>query len=789
MKNQNNRITKLKKQYFKHKPILCHERPLATTIAYMENENNPTIIKKAKAFKKHCEVKTTLIQDNELIVGNAGSKPRAGIFCPEIIWGWVEKELGTLEKREFDPYFATDETKEVLKKEVFPYWKNKSLEEYVISNLPEETSKITVNSPIIFLGEKLDSGPGQIGSDYQNILKKGFSGIKKEALKKLEQLDPTKRNSSYNFLKAVCICCDGIITLAKRYAHSAKILADMESSYTRKEELLKIANICEWVPAHPARNFHEALQAFWFGQIGLNIEANAPSYSPARFDQYIYPYLKKDLDSGLITMKEAQELLECLWIKLSEVVWLSGEDTARYWAGYMPYQLLTVGGTNSEGEDITNKLSYMCLDASINIRLFQPTISILVGPETPDSLLEKACDLAILGDGHPSFFNNHISTQMLRDKGIPLKLARQCVLVGCSEVNCPSMYQWSSGPWYSIGAMIELALSDGYNHIRKDYYGARTGNPHNFKIYKDFLTAVKRQISHFVHHCSIAGLILEIAHEKFLPLPFSSSFHNDCIEKGKDLTMGGARYNSGPGLTGVGIADAINSIATIKKVIYEDKLVTMDKLLDALEANFKGYEDIRQLLINKSPKYGNDNIYVDSIASGFTDMLVGEIEKHYGKLGYNLRSAIVPTSAGVPFGLEVWALPSGRKAHTPLSDGISPSQGTDRLGPTAVIKSVARLNPSKHRIGTIFNIRFIPQALKGLNGVKNLAALIRTYFSFGGFHVQFNVIDNETLKKAQKNPSDYKNLMVRVAGYSAYFVELAKEVQDDIISRTEHGNI
>jgi len=501
----------------------------------------------------------------------------------------------------------------------------------------------------------------------------------------------------------------------------------------------------------------------------------------------MFPYYKRDIDAGKITKDQAQELLECLWIKLSEVVWFSSAETARYWAGYMPYQLLHVGGTDVQGNDATNELSYMCLEASIHVRLFQPSISILLDPKTPDDLLQKACTLARLGDGHPSFFNNEVSIDMLLKKGVPPEVANECVIVGCAEVNSRHMYQWSSGPWYNIGAIVEFALSDGFSHVKKDYYGARTGDPRSFETYEQFYHAVRKQIKHCMHHNSIAGLILEIAHEKMLPLPFSSSIKTDCIENAKDLTMGGARYNVGPGLTGVGIADAINSLSVVKKLVYEEKVLSMDDLLEAIESNFKGYEVIRQLLIKRAPKYGNDDEYVDSIASTFTEDLVAEIESHTGKMGNKLHSAIVPTSANVPFGLGTWALPSGRKAYTPLADGISPNQGTDVNGPTSVLKSVACLKPGLHRIGTILNIRFIPKSLEGKEGVANMAALIRTYFEMGGFHVQFNVVSNETLRAAQERPSEYQNLMVRVAGYSAYFVELAREVQNDIISRTEHA--
>jgi len=781
------RIDLLRKQYFSHRPVLCHERPLATTIAYRENEDDPVIIKKAKAFKKHCETKTVLIQDNELVVGNAGSRPRAGIFCPEIIWRWVEEELETINTRDWDPYTVSDETKEVLRDEVFPYWRGKSLEEWVIDTLPEETRHVTVDSPIIFLGEKLDSGPGQIGPDYEILLSQGLIGIKEHAEERIRTLDPEMERHSIDFLHAVMICCDGMIILSRRYAEEARRLADRESNETRKEELNRIAAVCERVPAYPARTFHEALQAVWFGQVGLNIEANAPSYSPGRFDQYIYPYYQKEVDAGKLTKEQAQELLECLWIKLSEVVWFSSEETAQYWAGYMPYQLLHVGGTDAQGNDATNELSYMCLEASIRVRLFQPSISILVDPKTPDDLLQKACELARLGDGHPSFFNNKVSIDMLLRKGVPAEAANECVVVGCSEVNSRHMYQWSSGPWYNIGAMVEFALSDGFSHVEKDYYGARTGNPRAFETYDQFYEAVKKQVKHYMHHNAIAGLILEIAHEKMLPLPFSSSIKSDCIQNAKDLTRGGARYNAGPGLTGVGIADTINSLAAVKKLVYEEKVLSMDDLLDAIESDFEGYEVIRQLLVKRAPKYGNDNEYVDSIAGTFTEDLVEEIERHTGKMGNKLHSAIVPTSANVPFGLGTWALPSGRKAFTPLADGISPNQGTDVKGPTSEVKSVARLKPWLHTIGTIFNMRFLPKSLQGKSGLTNMAALIRTYFEMGGFHVQFNVVSNETLRAAQEKPAEYQNLMVRVAGYSAYFVELAREVQNDIISRTEHA--
>lgn len=777
------RIKRLKEQYFKQRPFLCHERPLAITLAYAENEDDPVIIRRAKAFKKHCETKSINILDNELIIGNAGSKPRAGIFSPEIIWDWVEEELDTMSTREYDPYYVSEESKAILREKVFPYWKGKSVQEYVLRHLPEENLRVSVDSPIMFLGEKLDNGPGQIVPDFEQAFKKGFGNIKREAESMLDNEGLKKTQSQIDFLKAVVICAEGMIILGKRHAETAGNLAASESSETRKKELIAIAKACEWVPENPPRDFHEALQFLWFCQIALFIEANAPSYSPGRIDEFLYSYYKTDIDNNVLTKEIAQELIECLWIKLSEHVNFQSGHAAKYWAGYMPYQLLHVGGTNSKGEDITNELSYMFLDASMNVRLFQPTISILVDPKTPDALLERACELAKLGDGHPSFFNNQAAIEMLKRKGIPEEIAMECSVAGCSEVKCKSMYEWSSGPWYNIGSMVEFALSDGYSKIKGDYYGARTGDPKTFKTYDDYLNAVKKQMAYIIHQCALANIILEVAHEKLLPLPFCSSFHSDCLANAKDVTQGGARYTLSPGLTGTGIADAINSIAAVKKLVYDDRVLTMEQLVEAIDADFEGYEDIRQMC-KAVPKYGNDDEYVDEIGEMFTDILVDELESHKGKFGTKMCSAIVPTSANVPFGFDTGALASGKKSGEALADGISPNHGTNLHGPTAEVKSVARMRPSKHAIGTIYNMKFTPESLKGETGTKNLAALIRAYFELGGYHAQFNVVSAEVLKAAQIEPEKYQGLIVRVAGYSAYYTDLAKAVQDDIIGRT-----
>ena len=788
------RIQKLREIYFSRKPILCHEKALFTTLAYKETEQEPVVLRRAMAFKKTCEAKSVLIQEGELIVGNAGCCPRAGIVCPEIAWQWINEELDTMSDRPQDPFIVTDETKTILRKEVFPYWEGKSLNEYFMARLLADYRRITVDIPIIDLSNKSISGPGEFAPGYENIvLPKGFNKVKQEAEEHIERLDPTKAGDSkkIEFLKAVIVCCDSIVALGKRYAAEARRLGQIEESPQRKAELLKIAEVCEWVPGNPPRTFHEAVQSLWLTQIGLLIEASAPSYSPARFDQYMYPYYKRDMERGILRKIEAQELIECLWIKMSENIWLQSAESAKFFAGYMPFQNLSVGGMDVNEEDATNELSYMCIDASMNTQLFQPSLAVRIHKKTPDEFLNKVIDLIKLGTGFPAIHNDHVTVQMLLNKGVSLEDARNYAMVGCVEPNAASgkMAQWSDGGHYSFGCAVEFALADGYHHMSKQYLGLRTGDPLTFGTFDKFLDAVKKQVTFLIEATTIGVAGMEEAHEKTLPLPFASATIEDCVAKGMDMTVGGARYNAGPALLGIGIADVANSLAAVKKLVYEEKAISMEELIKAIDANFEGYEPLRQRLINRAPKYGNDDAHVDSFACEMADFVAEEIKKYRGRKGCDLISALYPVSSHVPMGKVVWALPSGRKAGTPLADGVSPNQGTDLKGPSAAAKSIAKFDHSKHTAGTLVNMKFTPSAIKGETGTKNLGNLIRGFFDLGGFHIQFNVTDTKTLRAAQKKPLEHKNLLVRVAGYSAYFVELGSDIQEEIISRTEHTQL
>jgi formate C-acetyltransferase len=784
------RVEALQKQYFKHKPSICLERALTLTNVFKETEGEPIVIRRAKAFKRLCETKTVLIQDDELIVGVPCHKPRAGIFCPETAWQWLEQELDTIATRAQDPYEITEEDKRLLRDIVFPYWKGKSIYEHWMARIPEDTKEISVNTGIIDVEIKTQSGPGEIAPAYGIVLQKGFSGIRKDAEDKLKTLDYAKPEDldKIHFLQAVVICCDGIISLAKRYARKARELSQREASPRRRAELEKIAETCDWVPANPARTFWEAVQSLWFAQIGCHIEANGPSYSPGRFDQYMYPYYEKDLKEGGLTKEQALELIECLWIKFSECTWLLSKNAATYFAGYQPFQNLCVGGLTRDGRDATNQLSYLCMDAKKDVRLHSPSLSVRLHQRSPEEFLLRVGELIRLGTGFPAIHTDETTIRMMLLKGATMEDARDYCEVGCVEPNVPGkMSQWSDGGHYNYGAAVEFVLTNGVSLMNNNRrLGIQTGDPRTFKAFEEFKEAVKKQLAYFIRHIAIACHITENLHAQLSPYPYVSSMVLDCIDSGKDITVGGARYSIGPAFIGTGIADLANSLAAVKKFVYEENVVSMDELCQAIVSNFEGREGLRLMLWNKAPKWGNDDDYVDAFAREMTDFAYDEISKYQSYRGARFISGLYPVSSHVPHGLVVAALPYGRKAGKPLADGCSPKGGTDRKGPTAVLQSVSKINHDVHVAGTLLNMRLDPRSVHNEEGLRRLSALLRAFVDLGIYHIQFNVVTTEMLKAAQENSEEYRSLVVRVAGYSAYFVELCREIQDDIIQRTLH---
>lgn len=782
------RIEGFKKSYIDAKPSISVHRAVAFTASYKETEGESIIIRRAKAFQAVCKRIPVTIFDDEIIVGAVGEFLKSGVVCPEYSWKWVEEEMDSFESRDQDPYRIDGEAKDTLREEIFPYWKGKSLEETFLSRLNKETAKILVDTGIIDNDSKWRNAVGEITADYQDIVfKKGFGGLKAEALKHLQGLEPITAEAleKIDFYNASILVCDAIVTLAHRYSDKAMEMAQTETDARRKEELLEISRICRKVPEHPPETFYEAIQTVWFTQIGSILSENSLALNLGRFDQYMYPCYSNDIKSGTITKDAAQELIEALWIKLSEWVWAISSNTAKFFAGYNAFQNLTVGGRTREGRDATNDLSYMCLKATENVKTHQPGLSVRIHPDSSDEFLLAVCKLIRVGTGFPAVHNDKVGSEMLLAEGLSPEDARDWSNCGCVVPHFRKIGQWTSAVNINLAAAIEYALNSGKSRITGKDMGLPEVPASEFKSYEEVKTAFYKQLAYLIKHSAIGSVTLQQVHAEMVPRPYISMLVDGCMEKGKDLSKGGAKYNLSPVFTGIGVADSANSLAAIKKLVFEDKKYTLGEIDKALAVDWKGYEEMRQAVI-ACPKYGNDDDYVDSIAVEITDFYYKEVHSYKDYFGTPFTSAFMGISNYIPCGSVIGATPDGRKAQTPLTEGVSPHAGTDLTSPTAAMRSVAKINHDVHSGGTLMNMKFAPDLLKSDRNLKNLAALIRAYFALGAFHVQFNVISTELLRKAQEHPEDYKDLLVRVAGYSTQFVNLSREAQNAIIERTTY---
>ena len=782
------RVNRLKKRVLGTRPEMDLENAKLLTEGFRAAEGDPLVVRKAKAFRKQCREKTVTIWDDELIVGSSGSKTRAGILCADTCWSVLNDELETINQRRYDPFYLNPEDKSIFEKEIRPYWKGHSTYEEWLVQIPDDTRELRDNG-VVYIDRKAVRGWGETTAGYEWLIREGVAGIVNVVTKRKAELDitvPGDYEKDY-YLKSLLLVAEGMVTLAERYALEAECLAVLETDPQRKKELLEIAEVCRQVPANPARTFREALQSFYFYQICLFMEQNAASYNPGRMDQYLWSYYKADLEAGRITPDEAQELLNCLWVKFSEPCLFQDAVTAEFAAGYPMFQNVCVGGVDDTGRDAVNELSYMMLKATREVQLYQPSLSVRYSlAKNPNAFLRKVVELISLGTGFPAIHNDDIGIRMLMNKGIPLKEAFNWNPCGCVETNLEGrLRQYTALADINLGSMIEFALLDGKNRKNGRYVSARTGNPVDFQVYEDFAAAVKKQIE-YATRAVVKGshVIDEVCRNR--PVPALSLSFKECIEKATDYAWGGAKYNAGNGIILIGVADLINSMAAVRHIVYRTKKATMAQLLEALNSDFEGYEELRKLCLD-APKYGNDDPLVDDIAGDMFTFIADEIEKYSSKFG-RMTPGILPVSGNTPFGLVVGALPSGRLAWKPLADGISPSGGTDFNGPGSVLKSVANIPHARFVQGTLLNMKVEPAMLSTENGITQMMALLKSMCSLGIYHVQFNVIDQEKLILAQKNPEEYKGLLVRVAGYTAYFVELGKDVQDEIIARTvQHG--
>ncbi|SMD12714.1 glycyl radical protein [Sporomusa malonica] len=782
------RIEGFKKSYLDAKPSISIHRAMAFTASHQKSEGESVIRRRAKAFQDVCKSIPVTIFDNELIVGSVGEFLKSGAVCPEYSWKWVDEEMDFFESRDQDPYCIDQEAKNILRKEIFPYWKGKSLEENFLSRINPETAKILIDTGIIDNDSKWRNAIGEITADYQDIIfKKGFGGLKEEALRQLQSLEPVSAEAleKIDFYNSAVWVCEGIVILANRYADKAMQLAQVEEDSLRKEELLEIARICRKVPEQPPENFYEAVQAVWFTQLGSILSENSLALNLGRFDQYMYPYYAADIKAGSVTAEKAQELIEALWIKLSEWVWAISSNTAKFFAGYNSFQNLTLGGRTREGRDATNELSYMCLKATENVKTHQPGLSVRIHPDSPAEFLLAVCKLIRVGTGFPAVHNDGIGAAMLLAEGLSPEDARDWSNCGCVVPHFRKIGKWTSAVNINLAAALEFALNSGKSRIYGKDMGLAEIPVSEFNGYEEVKAAFYKQLAYLVKHSVIGSITAQQIHAEMVPRPYLSMLVEGCMEQGKDLSKGGAKYNLGPVLTGIGIADSANSLAMIKKLVFEDKKYTLEEIGKALEADWEGYEELRQAAL-ACPKYGNDDDYVDFIAAEISDFFYREVRAYKDYFGAPFNSAFMGISNYIPAGSVIGATPDGRKAKTPLTEGVSPHAGTDLTSPTAAMRSVAKINHDVHSGGTLMNVKLSPDLLKTDRDLKNLAAIIRAYFALGAFHVQFNVISTEVLRKAQEHPEEYKDLLVRVAGYSTQFVNLSREAQDAIIERTTY---
>lgn len=785
------RIEELRQGYLNSKPSICYERAKIWTESHESTEGEPLSIRRAKAFLKACEELPVNIFENELIVGTAGKFKRTGILTPEYSWKWVDKEMDSFDKRPQDPYYITDSQRQFVRDKIFPYWKGKSLEECFLKRVPKETAKLLIDTGIIDTDSKWRQAVGEITPDYQDILfAKGYGKIKSEAEEHLSELEETSVENidKVNFYRSIKIVASGIIKFANRYSDKAEELAREENSLERKNELMEISRICKKVPENPPETFYEAIQFLWFVQLGCIISENPLSLNLGRFDQYMYPYYESDIKSNKITEEKAQELIEALWIKLSEWIWTISSNTAGYFAGYNQFQNLTVGGRKRDGSDATNDLSYMCLKAAANVKTHQPGLSVRIHSGCPEEFLMAVCKLVKMGTGFPAIHNDNVGSQMLLRAGYEPEDARDWNNCGCVVPHFRKTGEWTSAANINFGAALEYALNEGKSRLTHESMGLSEKNASEFDTYEEVKNAFLKQLANLIKHTVIGTVIAQQLHTELVPRPFLSTCVDGCMDKGRDLSKGGAKYNIGPVLTGIGLGVVSNSLAVIKKLIFEENITTLEELNKAMNADWNGYEELRKKALSV-PKYGNDNEYVDSIAVEISDFYYREVTKYKDIFGSKFNSAFMGISNYIPTGRVIGATPCGRKAGTPLSEGVSPFTGSDTNTLLAAMKSAAKVNHDVHTGGTLLNLRLSPEFLKSDRGLRNLEAIIRAYFSLGGFHVQFNTVSNEILRKAQESPEDYKDLLVRVAGYSTQFVNLSKEVQDAIIARTVHESM
>lgn len=796
-----NRAAKILKTVRDEKPKIDIERGYYFTQSFKETEGQPLNLRWAKALYHYAENATVYIDDDQLLVGRSGKKGRYGILYPELDGNILKEAVEKLPSRENSPFDISEEDARTVTEEIAPYWVGKTFHENFAKALTPETTRLTYNPDKELTSRYIVNETASFRSslqwvhDYEIVLNKGFKGIKEEALERVSKLDPYSPldyTEKRPFLEATIITCDAIILWANRHADLAEELSLKEKDPKRKAELKKISEICRYVPENPARNFYEAMQSQWFTQMFSRVEQKTGTIiSNGRMDQYLYSFYKKDIEAGVISDDEVQELFECMWVAMAQFIDLYLSDTGgAFNEGYAHWEAVTIGGQTKEGYDATNELTYILLKSKREFPLNYPDLAARIHTRSPKRYLYEVAETIKAGEGFPKLLNDEDVIPLLLSKGASFEEAYDYSVSGCAECRMPNRDTYTSPNAYiNFAAALEMVIYNGRMlKYGDELLGLETGEFEDFKTFDELFDAFLLQQRNFIKHAFIQQREIIRLRAQHFAQPLGSALHKLCRDTYTDLHQ--PKIEGGIDLgyfEYMGFATVIDSLAAIKKVVFEEKKITLSQLKEALSHNFKGYEIIRRLLLN-APSYGNDDPYTDTIGK-ILDREAQLFTKKYGdELGVHMDLRLVPFTSHVPFGKVVSATPNGRFAYTPLSDGSSASQGADLNGPTAILLSnymTKNFDKNMHA-GRLLNIKLSPSCVKGEEGTEKLVQFIESWRDLKLWHLQFNVINTDTLREAQRHPEDYRNLLVRIAGYSAYFTELTKDLQDDIISRTEH---
>jgi formate C-acetyltransferase len=779
------RVKKLREVSINTHPYLTPERAILVTEAYESMDFVSPPIRRALVLKHIMEKKAICINDGELIVGERGPAPKATYTYPELCCHSM-KDLDILNNREKVTFKVDDEMRHIYEQKIIPFWKGKTLREKIFREMTDEWQECY--NAGIFTEFMEQRAPGHTVLD-DKIYRRGLLDFETDIHRHLDELDYLNDSLAYRKqeeLRAMSISIGAILTLAQRYANKADELAACENDPLRKSELYTIANICRRVPAHPPQNFWEALQSYWFIHLGVITELNPwDAFNPGRLDQHMSPFYVKGIEDGTLTKEKAYELLQCFWIKFNnQPAPPKVGVTAAESSTYTDFANINTGGLKIDGSDGVNQLTYMILDVIDEMQLVQPSSNIQVSKNNPDEFIKHALRVIRNGRGQPSVFNTDTVVEEMLNQGKSLEDAYNGGTSGCVETGAFGKESYILTGYFNMPKVLEITLNNGLDPRTGKMIGVGNGDPRQWTSFDFLLQAYRKQLHHFIDIKMRGNNVIEQIYADNMPVPFLSVLIDDCIKKAKDYNEGGARYNTNY-IQGVGLGTITDCLASIKYNVFDRKTLSMEEMLKVLESDFQGNEKIRLLFVNKTPKYGNDDVYADKLMVDIFESFFDEVNGRPNTKGGYYRINLLPTTCHVYFGSVTGATPDGRKSGTPLSEGISPVQGADRQGPTSVLKSASKLEHVRTG-GTLLNQKFTPSLLESEKGIDNLMHLIRSYFSLGGHHIQFNVVSAATLRDAQIHPELYRDLIVRVAGYSDYFNDLGKVLQDEIIARTEH---